>query len=69
MQIELKARQEQVLQKSSAFEMKSAFAVKQNSVLQIDLIDKKISEIHKLKDLYLPKVMAIDDSNSLIIGG
>lgn len=61
MQIELKARQEQVLQKSSAFEMKSAFAVKQNSVLQIDLIDKKISEIHKLKDLYLPKVMAIDD--------
>lgn len=45
------------------------YTVKENRVLQIDLINKQINEIEKLKDLYIPKVMAIDDSNVLLIGG
>ena len=33
---------------------------KENRVLQVDLLQKKINEIQTFKDLYFSKVMAID---------
>lgn len=68
--IELKPKQETQLQKSAAaFDQKSAFVIKENAVLQIDVINQKLAEIHRLKDLFLPKLMPLDDSSLLVVGG
>lgn len=37
--------------------------------MQIDLIEKKINEIQRLHELYIPKILTIDPTCALLIGG
>ena len=62
-------QQEQVINSSFEDTSNLTYVMQENKIIEIDILEKAQHQIKELENVYLPKIMALQDSSLLILGG